>query len=82
MDKQREIYFIDNVKFHIDDVKELGAFMEIEAIDEQGKFTQAELQQQCRPLYAIAWHPKKQTWWKPVTVICYWQSLPLYEQVA
>ncbi len=24
VDKQREIYFIDNVKFHLDTVKELG----------------------------------------------------------
>ena len=33
VDKQRQIYFIDNVKFHIDTVKGLGSFMEIEAID-------------------------------------------------
>ncbi|MEL6276376.1 MAG: class IV adenylate cyclase, partial [Bacteroidota bacterium] len=32
VDKKREIYFIDNVKFHIDEVKGLGAFVEIEAI--------------------------------------------------
>ena len=30
--KQREIYFIDNVKFHIDKVDNLGNFVEIEAI--------------------------------------------------
>jgi predicted adenylyl cyclase CyaB len=33
VNKQREIYFIDNVKFHIDKVKDLGNFVEIEAID-------------------------------------------------
>ncbi len=33
VDKSREIYFIENVKFHLDVVKELGTFMEIEAID-------------------------------------------------
>ena len=30
VDKKREIYFIDNVKFHIDDVQGLGSFVEIE----------------------------------------------------
>jgi adenylate cyclase, class 2 len=34
--KKREIYFIDNVKFHIDDVEGLGSFVEIEAIDADG----------------------------------------------
>ncbi len=32
VDKQREIYFIDNVKFHFDTVAGLGTFTEIEAI--------------------------------------------------
>ena len=32
VDKQREIYFIDNVKFHLDTVVGLGTFIEIEAI--------------------------------------------------
>ena len=32
VDKKREIYFIENVKFHIDTVKKLGTFVEIEAI--------------------------------------------------
>jgi len=32
VDKEREIYFIDNVKFHLDKVKGLGEFIEIEAI--------------------------------------------------
>jgi predicted adenylyl cyclase CyaB len=32
VDKQREIYFIGNVKFHLDKVKGLGEFIEIEAI--------------------------------------------------
>jgi predicted adenylyl cyclase CyaB len=36
VDKQREIYFIDNVKFHLDTVEGLGSFVEIEAIDETG----------------------------------------------
>jgi predicted adenylyl cyclase CyaB len=47
VDKIREIYFIGNVKFHIDSVKGLGDFMEIEAIDTDGSFSMPELQQQC-----------------------------------
>lgn len=37
VDKKREIYFIDNVKFHIDKVEGLGSFVEIEAIGEAGE---------------------------------------------
>ncbi|MGM0546514.1 MAG: class IV adenylate cyclase [Bacteroidota bacterium] len=48
VDKQREIYFIDNVKFHIDEVKELGSFVEIEAIDEDGSIGEATLGEQCQ----------------------------------
>lgn len=48
VDKQREIYFIDNVKFHIDKVKNLGTFVEIEAIDEAGKVSRQKLLKQCR----------------------------------
>lgn len=47
VDKKREIYFIDNVKFHLDKVEQLGDFVEIEAIDETGLRTTKELQQQC-----------------------------------
>lgn len=36
VDKKREIYFIGNVKFHIDIVENLGTFVEIEAIDVDG----------------------------------------------
>ena len=32
VEKKREVYFIDNIKFNIDDVKGLGKFVEIEAI--------------------------------------------------
>jgi predicted adenylyl cyclase CyaB len=34
VEKEREIYFKDNVKFHIDRVRGLGRFVEIEAIGE------------------------------------------------
>ncbi|MFT4644836.1 MAG: adenylate cyclase class 2 [Planctomycetota bacterium] len=47
VDKQREIYFIDNVKFHIDTVKDLGAFIEIEAIDKDGTIGEGKLLEQC-----------------------------------
>ena len=47
VDKKREIYFIDNVKFHIDEVLNLGHFMEVEAIDEDGSIGTQKLQQQC-----------------------------------
>lgn len=47
VDKRREIYFIDNVKFHIDRVRGLGGFVEIEAIAEAGERNEAELRAQC-----------------------------------
>lgn len=47
VDKQREIYFIDNVKFHIDEVKNLGTFVEIEAIDRNENIGELTLRQQC-----------------------------------
>lgn len=46
--KTREIYFIGNVKFHIDDVERLGSFVEIEAIDERGDIGRRPLQAQCQ----------------------------------
>lgn len=48
VDKQREIYFIRNVKFHIDQVKGLGGFVEIEAIDRDGSIGEDSLQKDCR----------------------------------
>jgi len=47
VDKVREIYFIENVKFHIDSVKHLGQFMEVEAIDLDGDLGEAFLKSQC-----------------------------------
>lgn len=57
VDKKREIYFIENVKFHIDEVKGLGNFVEIEAIDEQNKISEEDLLGQCEhymKLFGIA----------------------------
>ncbi|MHC4551832.1 MAG: class IV adenylate cyclase [Planctomycetota bacterium] len=47
VEKQRDIYFIDNVKFHIDQVEGLGSFVEIEAIDATGELGIDKLRQQC-----------------------------------
>ena len=47
VDKKREIYFIDNVKFHIDVVENLGTFVEIEAIDTDGSIGKDKLLTQC-----------------------------------
>ncbi len=47
VDKKREIYFIENVKFHIDKVKNLGSFIEIEAIDKTGEIGKEKLLKQC-----------------------------------
>jgi predicted adenylyl cyclase CyaB len=46
--KQREIYFIENVKFHLDYVESLGHFVEIEAIDLDGSIGKEKLHQQCQ----------------------------------
>ena len=47
VDKKREIYFIDNVKFHIDEVKDLGNFIEIEAISENDSLPIEKIKEQC-----------------------------------
>jgi len=47
VEKTREIYFLDNVKFHLDSVIELGSFIEIEAIDFDGSTGKDALYQQC-----------------------------------
>jgi predicted adenylyl cyclase CyaB len=47
VEKKREIYFINNVKFHIDDVAALGSFVEIEASDLYARVSKEDLQSQC-----------------------------------
>ena len=47
VDKKRKIFFIDNVKFHLDNVEGLGSFVEIEAIDEKGNIGYEQLLKQC-----------------------------------
>ncbi len=48
VDKQREIYFIDHIKFHIDTVKDLGTFVEIEVLDFKGTEKKETLVEQCQ----------------------------------
>ncbi|MGZ8541534.1 MAG: CYTH domain-containing protein, partial [Chitinophagaceae bacterium] len=45
--KRREIYYINNVKFHIDEVPGLGSFVEIEAGNIQADLTREQLKEQC-----------------------------------
>jgi len=48
VDKRREIYFIENVKFHLDTVQGLSSFVEIEAIDDDGTIGKEKLLAQCQ----------------------------------
>ena len=49
VDKYRKIFFIDNVKFHLDEVPGLGSFVEIEAGNKTDPTISIEkLQEQCR----------------------------------
>ncbi|VVB79605.1 CYTH domain protein [uncultured archaeon] len=48
VDKKREIYFVDNVKFHLDNVEGLGTFVEIEAIDKDLTIGKENLLSQCK----------------------------------
>jgi adenylate cyclase, class 2 len=52
VDKLRKIYFIENVKFHFDVLADLGTFVEVEAIDNDGSIGLEDLQSQCRK-YAV-----------------------------
>ncbi len=45
--KRREIYYINNVKFHIDEVPGLGVFIEIEAGNIKVDLSQEQLKEQC-----------------------------------
>ena len=47
VEKRREIRFVDNVKFHLDDVPGQGTFVEIEAIDLDGSRGEEQLRAQC-----------------------------------
>lgn len=45
--KKREIYYIGNVKFHIDEVPGLGSFVEIEAGNIVADLSKDQLKEQC-----------------------------------
>ncbi|MCB9092363.1 MAG: VOC family protein [Halobacteriovoraceae bacterium] len=47
IDKKRNISFIDNVKFHVDQVERLGSFVEVEVIDEGSNLDPKELHEKC-----------------------------------
>ena len=48
VDKQREIYFIDNIKVHLDQVEGLGTFVEIEAQGNESDLSEDYQQEQCK----------------------------------
>jgi adenylate cyclase, class 2 len=45
--KARKIFFINNAKFHLDDVEGLGRFVEIEIIDSTGNVPKEQLAKDC-----------------------------------
>jgi predicted adenylyl cyclase CyaB len=53
VEKRRDIYFIGNVKFHMDDVRDLGLFVEIEAIDYDGSIGGETLRAQCHEFLSL-----------------------------
>ena len=53
VEKRRDIYFIDNVKFHLDEVEGLGTFVEIEAIDYDGTIGSEQLLAQCHTFLTL-----------------------------
>ena len=50
VDKSREIYFIGNIKIHLDQVDGLGEFVEIEAQGQEGEYSESYLLDQCNDL--------------------------------
>ena len=54
VDKQREIYFVGNVKIHLDRVRGLGTFVEVEAMTRTGDIRKVRAQAaRFRRLFAI-----------------------------
>lgn len=51
--KKREIYFMDNVKIHLDELDGLGHFVEIEAIAQKPEHSRAYLLEQCQHYSAV-----------------------------
>jgi adenylate cyclase, class 2 len=57
--KRREIWYIQNVKFHIDEVPGLGSFIEIEAGNVLSDLSQQQLKEQC-DFYVAAFKIKEE----------------------
>ena len=53
VDKTRRIYFIGNVKFHFDTVKDLGTFVEVEAQSDAADADIKLLQAQCNQYFQL-----------------------------
>ncbi|MCB2203229.1 CYTH domain-containing protein [bacterium] len=51
--KQRDIYFEDNVKIHIDQVEGLGDFLEVEAIQRTPEHSEDTLREQCNAYVSL-----------------------------
>ncbi len=51
--KQRDIYFEDNVKIHVDHVEGLGDFVEVEAVERSPSHTEESLRTQCLAYVAL-----------------------------
>lgn len=57
VDKRREIYFVGNVKIHLDRVRTLGTFLEVEAMTRTGDLKKVRAQAlKFRKLFAISPH--------------------------
>ena len=55
VDKRREIYFVGNVKIHLDRVRGLGKFMEVEAITKSGNVRKVRTQaRKFQKLFAVS----------------------------
>jgi predicted adenylyl cyclase CyaB len=55
VDKRREIYFVGNVKIHLDRVRGLGTFVEIEAMTRSGDIRKVRAQAaRFQKLFAIS----------------------------
>ena len=54
VDKVREIYFVDNIKIHLDRVRRLGKFLEVEAFVKNGNLRRARNQaKQMKELFGV-----------------------------
>jgi adenylate cyclase class 2 len=54
VDKIREIYFVDNIKIHLDRVRVLGKFLEVEAYVKEGSLRRARKQaEQIKDLFGV-----------------------------